>query len=90
MVWKVFSATFLAIFMAELGDKTQIANFSLSAKSGSWLSVFFASVIAFAVVTIITVLLGGTIGRFVKPEYIKYVSSLLFVVIGILMFFDKL
>lgn len=46
MDWKIFLAAFGTIFLAELGDKTQLANLSLAAKSQSWLSVFIASVVA--------------------------------------------
>ncbi|MBN1621313.1 MAG: TMEM165/GDT1 family protein [Endomicrobiales bacterium] len=90
MDWKIFSATFITIFLAELGDKTQLANFSLSAKSGSWVSVFLASVTAFALVTIITVFIGSTIGKIIKPEYIRYSTSIIFIVIGFLMLIGKI
>ena len=90
MDWRVFIATFGTIFLAELGDKTQLANFSLSAKSGSKLSVFLASVIAFGTVTLLTVYLGGFLAKFIKPEYIKYAAASLFILVGLLMFLGKI
>lgn len=89
MDWKIFTATFFSIFLAELGDKTQLANLSLSAKSDSRISVFLASVLAFSLVTLVTVLLGGVLSKYVKGEYIKYAAASLFVGVGILMFLGK-
>ncbi len=89
MDWKVFLATFVTIFLAELGDKTQIANFSLAASSRMRLPVFLAAVSAFAVVTLITVHFGHWIGRFLKPEYIRTGAGILFIFIGVLMLLGK-
>lgn len=90
MDFKIFFAAFSAIFLAELGDKTQLANLTLSAKSKSWVSVFLGSVIAFSVVTAITVIFGSLISKFIRPEYIKYSAAALFIAIGILMFLGKI
>jgi len=90
MDWKIFFAAFVTIFLAELGDKTQLANLSLSAKSGSMITVFLASITAFGLVTLITVLLGGFISKFVRPEYIRYSAASLFIIIGILMLLGKI
>lgn len=89
MDWKVFVATFGAIFLAELGDKTQVANLCLAAQSKSLISVFLASIAAFSVVTLITVALGGFLCKVIRPEYIKYGAASAFVIIGILMFMGK-
>lgn len=90
MEWKVFLATFSAVFLAELGDKTQLAGLNLAARSGMPFSVFFGSVAAYAVITLVTVLIGDTVSRFLRPEHIRYTAATLFVVIGILMFAGKL
>ena len=90
MDWKIFFATFGTIFLAELGDKTQIANLCLAAKSKSWLSVLVASIVAFSIVTAITVFLGNILCKFIRPEYIKYGAATLFVSIGLLMFLGKI
>ena len=90
MDWKVFFATFGVVFLAELGDKTQLAGLNLAAKSRMPFLVFLGSVSAYAVVTLITVLLGDTLTKFIRPEYIKYGAASIFIVIGILMFSGKL
>lgn len=90
MDWKVFFATFGAVFLAELGDKTQLAGLNLSAKSKMPFLVFFGSVSAYAVVTLATVLIGDMISKVLTPEYIRYGAASLFIVIGVLMFLGRL
>ena len=90
MDWKVFSATFAAIFFAELADKTQLVGLGMTAKTGKYFPVWLGSVAAYMVVTAITVLLGAVLGKYIKPEMIRYVGASLFVIMGVLMFFDKL
>jgi putative Ca2+/H+ antiporter (TMEM165/GDT1 family) len=89
MDWKIFLSTFSVVFLAELGDKTQLAGLNLAAKSKMPFLVFFGSVSAYAVITLITVMLGDTIARFIKPEFIRYGAASLFIIIGILMFSGK-
>ena len=90
MDWKVFFATFGIVFLAELGDKTQLAGLNLSAKSKMPFLVFFGSVSAYAVVTLATVLIGDMISKVLTPEYIRYGAASLFIVIGVLMFLGRL
>ena len=84
MDWKVFLATFTAIFFAELADKTQLVGIGMSAKSGRPLSVWLGSVSAYIIVTLVSVLVGATMGKYLKPELIRYAGATLFVIIGIL------
>jgi putative Ca2+/H+ antiporter (TMEM165/GDT1 family) len=90
MDWKIFFATFSAIFLAELADKTQLVGIGMSAKSGRPLSVWLGSVSAYIIVTAISVLIGASLGKYIKPELIRYCGASLFVIIGILMFFGKI
>lgn len=90
MDWKVFFATFGAIFLAELADKTQFVGIGMSAKSGKPLTVWIGSVSAYIIVTAVSVLIGVTLGRYIRPEIIKYSGASLFVIIGILMFLGKI
>ena len=87
MDWKVFATTFLALFVAELGDKTQLAAISLTSETGKPASVFLGSVFALAVVTLIGVLFGSVLLQVVPEMYLRKAAALLFIVIGILMWF---
>ena len=90
MDWKIFLATFGAIFLAELADKTQIVGIGMSAKSGKPLAVWLGSISAYIIVTAISVLIGATLGKYIKPEIVKYCGASLFVIIGLLMFLGKI
>ncbi len=89
MDWKIFCATFSAIFLAELADKTQLVGISMSARSGKPLTVWIGSVSAYIVITAISVVIGATAGKHLNPQLIRYCGASLFVAIGILMFLGK-
>lgn len=87
MDWKVFFMTFGAVFLAELADKTQLVGIGMSAKSGKPFSVWFGSVSAYIIVTVISVLIGAVLGKFINPGFIRYLGASLFIAVGLLMFF---
>jgi putative Ca2+/H+ antiporter (TMEM165/GDT1 family) len=87
---KVFIATFWAIFVAELADKTQLVGMSMAAKTGKPISVWLGSISAYVIVTIISVLLGALLSKYIKPEIIRYSGGFIFIIIGILLLFDKI
>lgn len=89
MNWPLFFSTFALIFLAELGDKTQLAVMSQSASSSCKWTVFAAGVIALTAATAIGVLAGELIRKFVPDErYVKCVGGVLFLVFGCLMLRD--
>jgi putative Ca2+/H+ antiporter (TMEM165/GDT1 family) len=90
MDWKILTATFLSIFLAELGDKTQIAAIIMTSKTSKPLAVFAGSMIAFAVVTLIGVTLGVLLTKFIPINTIKYLSAVAFISVGILILTGKL
>lgn len=90
MDWKVFLATLSAIFFAELADKTQLVNIAMSSKTDKPLAVFLGSVAGYALVTLISVILGMLLAKYIKPEFIRYAGACAFIVIGFLMFLDKI
>lgn len=90
MSWKIFLAAFGAIFLAELADKTQLVGIGMSAKTGKPLIVWLGSVSAYIIITAISVLIGATLGKYIKPELIRYCGAVLFIIIGILMFMGKI
>lgn len=85
MDWRVFVATFGAVFFAELADKTQLVGIGLAAKTGKPLSVWLGSVSAYIIVTVISVFLGAIMARFIRPELIRYIGASMFIIIGFLM-----
>jgi putative Ca2+/H+ antiporter (TMEM165/GDT1 family) len=87
---KVLSATFGAVFFAELADKTQLVGIGMAAKTGKPWSVLAGSVLGYSVVTAISVFIGMIAGKFLKPELIRYCGAILFIAIGALMLFGKL
>ena len=90
MDWKVFIATFGAIFVAELADKTQLVNIGISARSGKPVSVLCGSVAAYTIIAALSVLIGATLGRYMKPEWVRYTGAAIFITIGIAMFAGKI
>ena len=90
MDWKIFLATFGAVFFAEFADKTQIVGAGMAAKSQRPLAVWLGSISAYIIVTAASVLIGATLGKYIKAEFIRYAAALIFVIIGTLMFLGKI
>jgi len=80
--WKIFASTLLMIFLAELGDKTQLATLSLAAKSKSSLSVFLGASLALVLTTLIATLLGDVAGKYVPQQYVRVVAGVAFIAFG--------
>ena len=75
--------TFGLVFLAELGDKTQLATFCFSADCDSRISVFLGSAGALVLSSSLAVLFGAAVSRFVPPSYIKIGAGLFFVLVGV-------
>ena len=82
MNWQLFMTTFGAIFLAELGDKTQLATLSLAAGERQRWTVFAAAALALVASTAVAVLVGEGLARVVSPAVIRRVAGALFVVLG--------
>lgn len=80
---QAFFVTFVTVFLAEMGDKTQLATFGFASQDGSKWLVFLAASLALVSVTGIAVLAGGLVGKYIPLHYIKYGSGALFIVIGL-------
>lgn len=90
MDWKIFLATFGAVFFAEFADKTQVVGVGMAAESGKPLSVWLGSISAYIIVTAVSVLIGATLGKYIKAEFVRYAAASIFVIIGALMFWGKI
>jgi len=85
MDWKVLAGTFTLIFIAELGDKTQLAVMCQAAQfQKPWLVLLGAS-LALTLVSGIGVAIGHYAGACFPRETIRYFAAGLFIVMGVLM-----
>ena len=83
MNWKIFISTFLLIFLAELGDKTQLATMLFATdKEVSKYTVFLAASAALIVATAIGVLAGSLFSAYINEKYLHYVAGAGFILIG--------
>lgn len=89
MDWKTFATTFGAVFIAELGDKTQLATLSLASSSRSRLPVFLGSALALVATSAIAVIAGEALARAVPPIWIKRAAGILFLVLGVLLVLSR-
>ncbi len=82
MDWKLVASTFALVFLAELGDKTQLATLGLAAGGRSRTAVFLGAAAALVTATAITVVVGDVLTRFVPELWIRRSAGVLFVVLG--------
>ena len=84
MDWKIFLTIFASIFIAELGDKTQLATMLFAAdKQTSKYLVFFAASAALVVATAIGVLAGSFLAEYINEKYLHYIAGTGFILIGL-------
>ncbi len=83
MDWKLFATVFTSVFVAELGDKTQLATMMFASKSqGDRWTVFASAALALVATTAVGVLAGQLIGSMVSERVLKWVAGSMFVAIG--------
>lgn len=87
---KVLLSTFALLFVAELGDKTQLAVISMTAKHKMPLYIFVGAALALAAVTALGVLGGEMLTRVIPEAVLRKIAAVLFVGMGVLMWFEKL
>jgi putative Ca2+/H+ antiporter (TMEM165/GDT1 family) len=81
---KVLATVFIAVFIAELGDKTQLATLLFAAdKEVSKWTVFLGASLALIVASGIGVMAGGLISQYVSEKYLHYIAGIGFVGIGL-------
>ena len=84
----IFITTFTTIFIAELGDKTQIATLMLSAESGRPLIVFIGSSLALISSSLVGVLIGKWLSNKISPSKCAFFTGLLMIIVGIFLSYD--
>jgi putative Ca2+/H+ antiporter (TMEM165/GDT1 family) len=89
MQWRVLLTTFGLVFLAELGDKTQLMTISLVGRTKAPWPVFAGACLALCAVTAIGVLAGELLTRYVPSGYVQKGAAILFIGIGIVMLLKK-
>ncbi len=87
---KYFWATFLAIFLAELGDKTQLATLILASKSQHRFLVFLGAATALVLTSALGVMAGKLLGEHLPVRYVRLIGGGLFILLGLAMLWGKL
>ncbi|MCL6465498.1 MAG: TMEM165/GDT1 family protein [candidate division WOR-3 bacterium] len=85
MDWKAFLTTFVAVFLAELGDKTQIATLSFAAGFNSFLSVFLGSALALILTSLLAALIGSSLAHIIPERWVHLGAGGIFVVLGVIL-----
>lgn len=89
MDWRVLLTTFGVLFVAEMGDKTQLAAMTLTAETKRPWAVFLGASLALVTVSALGVAVGSLIGHYLPLLWIKRASAVMFIVIGTLILLDK-
>ena len=89
MILSLLISTFLTVFVAELGDKTQLATLTISGTSNKPLAVFLGSSSALVLASFLGALTGGSISSFLPEVALKSIASLTFFIIGIRLFINS-
>ena len=84
----IFITTFTTIFIAELGDKTQIATLMLSAESGKPIIVFLGSSLALISSSVVGVLIGKWLSKKVSPSKFALSTAILMIIISVFLAYD--
>jgi putative Ca2+/H+ antiporter (TMEM165/GDT1 family) len=82
---RLLASTFAAVFLAELGDKTQLATMSLASANASRWTIFVASASALVASSALAVLVGEAVAKAIPPVWIKRGAGALFIVLGAIM-----
>ena len=90
MVLSLLLSTFLTVFIAELGDKTQLATLTISGTSNKPFAVFLGSSSALVFASLLGALTGGSISNFIPEAILKSIASLTFFIIGIKLIINSL
>lgn len=90
MDWKLFTTVFGTMFLAELGDKTQLATISFACTSKYPLAVFLGGSLALILSTLLAVLVGSGLQKVVPVKILHIIAAIAFIVIGVLLLIKNL
>ena len=83
MLLTLLLTTFITVFLAEMGDKTQLTTITLSSSTNKPLAVFIGSSTALILATLLGALAGSSISNLIPAFILKLLTGIVFLVIGI-------
>jgi putative Ca2+/H+ antiporter (TMEM165/GDT1 family) len=87
-IWRIFCSTFFTIFLAEMGDKTQLATLLMSAQSDSPWVVFAGAALALIATSLLGVVIGCWIAKRLSPKTIETSAGALLLFISVMLLWD--
>jgi putative Ca2+/H+ antiporter (TMEM165/GDT1 family) len=87
---KMIFTTFVLVFIAELGDKTQLTTMLLAAKNKSIWPIFLGASFALVCSSIVGVFAGTILSKYIPPSIIQNAAAVAFIIIGILLLLGKI
>ena len=90
MIINLLISIFITVFIAELGDKTQLATLTLSGTSSKPVAVLLGSSLALVLASLLGALAGGSISTLIPEIYLKSIASATFLIIGLRLIFISL
>ncbi|MEO0800757.1 MAG: TMEM165/GDT1 family protein [Cyanobacteria bacterium J06642_2] len=88
--WQWIALTFTTVFVAEMGDKTQLATMLMSAREKSPWSIFLGSASALVAASAVSVLLGNWVARAIPAEFLQLLAGASFTTIGLYVLWQEL
>ena len=83
MIITLIFTTFITVFLAEMGDKTQLTTITLSSTTNNPSAVFIGSSLALILATLLGALAGGSIANLIPAFLLKLLSGIVFLIIGV-------
>lgn len=90
MDWKLLGTVFATLFLAELGDKTQLAIFSFTCANKSPWAVFLGGALALVLTTFLAVIFGAALQKIIPVKVLHIIAAILFITIGALLLIKTL
>ena len=83
MDWQLFGLSFMTVFLAELGDKSQLAAIALGGKSKSPQAVLLGSIVALILTSFLGVIAGGTVAQILPTKVLKAIAAIGFATLAL-------
>jgi putative Ca2+/H+ antiporter (TMEM165/GDT1 family) len=88
--WQIVITTFITVFLAEIGDKTQLTTLMISAQSHQPLIVFAGAAIALVSTSLLGVLAGKWLAKTFSPSLLNTLAGLSFLILSISLLWDAI